>query len=364
MPTQVKKDQLDPTVYSSSLSRQAIINGNFDVWQRATTKTNPTNNTYHSADRWVTEFSLNGATLPSNIVHSKQPITPGDLDKAFNFYRVAPDGAGTSWGVNTFYMNEQRIENGTRYLCGNSKKVTISFWARSSISGKKLSVGLSQNYGTGGSPTTEEQIAGTVFSLTSSWVEYKVTLTTNTLVGKTFGSANDDYLQLSIGYAWGTTFGSARFGSATTETFVGSGNIDVAKVQLCSGDVALSFQPKSFAQELQDCWRYCWVPETAQTLATLGMGMAYDTTLAFVTIKHPVTMRIIPTLTATAADWALGSIGVNYDLTGINNTDDAVRQTKDATTLRCTTSGITANRPLFLQSDGNANRLMILSAEL
>lgn len=235
---------------TAEMSRQAIINGNFDIWQRGTTATNPAHNTYPAADRW--KVLVDGSGFPSSIVHSRQALTPGDIPGAYYFYRVAPNGAGTTPDL---YRLIQGIEHGTRYLCGVGKKVTISFWARSSIANKRIGVYLIQGYGTGGSPSAAENINGYTWTLTNEWKKYTATFTTNTLTGKTFGSNNDDTLSILFGYAWNTAF-MGRLGASTAENFVGAGNIDIAQVQLCAGDVDVPFQPRSFTDELVLCQRY------------------------------------------------------------------------------------------------------------
>lgn len=237
---------------NSSMSRQALINGNFDVWQRGTTVTNPASTTY-LADRWKFDVGADGGTLP-NITYSRQTLTAGDIPNSFYYFRYAPDGAGTSLGNNAVVNIHQWIENGVRFLCGNGKKVTVSFWARSSIANKTIGLTMIQNYGSGGSPTAQETLTGGVFSLTSSWQKFSITLTTNTLVGKTFGTNNDDGLRPFFSIYWGSTRNSNYGGTATTN--LASGTIDIAQVQLCAGDVALPFQPKSFEEELRACQRY------------------------------------------------------------------------------------------------------------
>ena len=54
---------------------------------------------------------------------------------------------------------------------------------------------------------------------------------------------------------WGSTR-QAQYGSATAETYVGSGYVGIKKVQLCAGDVALPFMPKSYEEELRASCRY------------------------------------------------------------------------------------------------------------
>jgi len=346
----------------NSLYRQAIINGNFDVWQRGTTSTNPANGAL-LADRWMTFIGADGGALPSNIIHSRQLLTSGDIAGSFYHYRVAVDGAGTSLGVNSYGLIRQRIEHGTRFLCGDGKKVTVSFYARSSIANKKLSIGMTQHYGTGGTPTANEKLTGTTVSLTASWVKYTYTFTTNTLAGKTFGTDNNDYLSLDLPYMWGATDGGT-YGYTGSETFVGAGNIDIAQVQLCAGDVALPFMPRSFEEELRACQRYCYAPATPTAYSYIGSGSGASATRVLIFVKMPVTMRTSPTLTITVSDWQMSDFaGAPFDLTDIAiNTTEV---TPDNVPLNCDVgSGITAYRPYQLVADNNANRLMIFSSEL
>ncbi|MBW7454662.1 hypothetical protein ACFOLF_11970 [Paenibacillus sepulcri] len=233
-----------------------LINGNFDIWQRRTSAINPTFASF-SADRWKLFTAISTSVLPTSITHSRQSIVNDEIPNAAYFYRVNTNGAGSNYAADDAYLLQQLIENGTRYLAGLGKKVTVSFWARSSIAGKKLGIFLGQSYGTGGSPSAGESISGTTFSLTSTWTHYKYTFTTNTLKGKTFGTNGDDTLQVHFLYAWGNKgYASALGVPGRVETFGGSGNIDIAQVQVNSGDTALSFQPHSFAEELALCQRY------------------------------------------------------------------------------------------------------------
>jgi hypothetical protein len=156
--------------------------------------------------------------------------------------RINVDGAGSGLGAGAVQYLTHYIENGTRFLCGLNKKVTLSFYARSSITDKRLGIRLVQRYGSGGSPSSVEVINGTNFALTSTWTKYTYTFTTNTLVGKTFGTANDDSLSFDFWNMWGST-SMAEVGASTAETFVGAGNVDIAQVQLCSGNEALPYEP-------------------------------------------------------------------------------------------------------------------------
>lgn len=240
----------------SGITRQAVMNGNFNVWQRGTSATLADVTKKYLADRWSDYVDKNGGTLPT-LTRSQQALTPGELPGAFYFSRLTTSGAGSSLGVSSHGLYAQKIEHGVRFLCGLDKYVTVSFWARSSITDKRITPTIRMNYGTGGSPTAQEIIKGEPITLTSDWTQHEVTFLTNTLEGKTFGTNNDDNLELDFWYMWGTTAGDTYVKTGVTaETFVGAGDIDIAQVQLNAGSVALPFQPKAFEEDLRVCQRY------------------------------------------------------------------------------------------------------------
>ncbi|WP_010502828.1 hypothetical protein [Paenibacillus elgii] len=71
-------DAIDALIPLSNMARQAIINGNFDVWQRGVSFTNPTSGAY-TADRYRVSATPSGGTLPSTISHSRQQSVPGEV---------------------------------------------------------------------------------------------------------------------------------------------------------------------------------------------------------------------------------------------------------------------------------------------
>lgn len=250
----ISLETLSILLSKDSMARQGLINSNFDVWQRGTSFSLASDTIVYSADHWIDYAFVDGGTNPT-LTRSRQILTSNDIPGAFYYSRLAVSGAGSSFGTNSQHAFRQYIEHGTRFLCGAGKKVTISFWARSDIANKKLGVYMYQSYGTGGSPSTGENVVGDAWTLTSTWTKYTFTFTTNTLVGKTFGTNNDDHLRFLIGYRWGAT-SATSYGEVSAETYVGAGNIDIAQVQVCAGDVALPYQPKTFEEELRACQRY------------------------------------------------------------------------------------------------------------
>ena len=277
-----------------SIRRQALINGNFDIWQRGTSFSDAPALGIYTADRWVINVNAAGGTLPTTIVRSRQNITPGDIDGATYFYRLSPNGAGSSFGTTAEYSLRQMIENGTRLLAGNGKQITVSFWARSSIASKKIGLRLFQGYGSGGSPSSAEILNGNKWTLSSTWTKYTYTFSTNTLVSKTFGTNNDDVLGLDIFVMWGSS-SATGVGDTVAETFRGSGNIDIAQVQVNSGSTAIPFQPRTYAEELLLCQRYYFKSFGDVGITGSVSNVATSTFILTGGRPFPVTMRTTPT---------------------------------------------------------------------
>jgi hypothetical protein len=249
-------------------------------------------------------------------------------------------------GVSSSHLYYQNIENGNRLLCGLNKKVTVSFWAKSDIANKKLGLYLQQYYGSGGSPTAIEVLTGTNWTLTSSWTKYTYTFTTNTLVGKTFGTANDDAITLAFNYIWGTTT-DVNVGATTAENYVGSGNIDITQVQLCAGDEALPFQPKLFNEELLLCQRYYensqnyGTPINTASSESYWSAIAWDTNTCLSYISFKSSKRGTLTCNVYAYD---GTAGAIKDQSGSNITGVTATATHQGITRLVKTGGLTAGR--------------------
>jgi hypothetical protein len=289
-------------IHASSMARQAIINGNFNVWQRGTSFNNPSTPQF-TADRYFNSSNADGGVFPTTVTHSQLTLTPGDIANSYYGYRINYSDAGSGFGVNSSYGIFQRIEYGTRLLCGAGKKIALSFWARSSVSNKKIGVSVSQRYGSGGSPSGNELLGGSTFTLTSNWTRYTAVFNTNTLTGKTFGTSNNDYLQIGLLVMWGATSGGT-FGLTGTEGFGAAGNVDIAQVQVCAGSEAIPFSPRLVPEELELCHRYFRVGGFS------AFGRWDSATAAQVFSQFDVPMRVAPTISLNTTTPTFSEVGV------------------------------------------------------
>ena len=113
--------------------KNKIINGDFGIWQRGTSFTNPSNGTY-VADRWFVGYE-NGTVTSSSVAqvafdYSSSPASDKLPISGYNssyFLRRTYTTLGTA----TLSRLDQKIED-VRAFAGQT--VTISYWAKSNAS--------------------------------------------------------------------------------------------------------------------------------------------------------------------------------------------------------------------------------------
>jgi hypothetical protein len=250
--------------------RNAIINGNFDIWQRGTSFASPTNANY-TADRWKVQFNNTGATRTL----SRQSFALGQTDvpgEPTYFMRFDQSVAGSG---GTFTQLDQYIES-VRTFAG--QQVTISFWAKAAASTTMPSVALQQLFGSGGSPSSLNQTtAGSSLALTTTWQKFSYQVTLPSISGKTLGTDNNDALIVVFFMPLNATF-----------------TIDIAQVQVEPGPVATPFERRPIGTELALCQRYFW-NHTPSVISHTSFEYA-GTGTSYINIPFGLTMRGTPTI--------------------------------------------------------------------
>lgn len=228
--------------------KNRIFNPRFDIWQRGSSVNVSATNTY-TADRWSVNFDGTAGTL--NV--SRQAFTLGQTAVPNNpnyFLRMNQSVAGTG---RTFTNICNRIES-VASLAG--QQITISFWAKADAA-RTMDVGILQNFGTGGSPSSSVFTAfNSSVALTTSWTKYTVTGTLPSVSGKTLGSNNDDYCQINFGFA--------ALGAIAIYDFA-----DV-QVEIGANATAMELRPQWI--ELMNCRRYYKTYGNYYVTATAGSG--------------------------------------------------------------------------------------------
>lgn len=302
--------------YPVFLSRQALINGNFDVWQRGTTFNNP--NGAYTADRFVIADAID-----ANV----KVLRSTDVPNLKSQFSLRVEGFGAISGVGSLSDIGQFVED-FKYFAGQT--ITFSGYIKCDAGG----ISVVPRIDDGVTDTPGQTITST------SWVPFSVT--------KTISSTNTKlkpYLRVN------------RSGIA-----VGVG-CSISQLQVNIGNVPLPFQPRSFAEELQLCQRYCHVISSNATNAVIGNGTAASTTQALIYYTFKTQMRVPPTLVATATDWQLAdSANAPTNLTAIALF--FAQNSEFSTAISAVVaSGLTQYRPYVLWANA-ANKRIILDSEL
>jgi len=219
--------------------RNKIINGNFDIWQRALSQTS---SGYGSDDRW---FNYNVGTTKT---HSQQLFTLGQTDVPGNPRYFSRTVVSSVAGAANACFKTTHIEN-VKTLA--NKIVTLSFYAKADAT-KNIAVSFDQVFGTGGSPSTDVTgISPQLVQLTTSWQKFEITIQIPSILGKILGSDRNDFLGVDFFFDAGSNFAS-RAASLGQQ----SGTFDIAQVQLEEGSVATEFEDRPIGLELELCQRY------------------------------------------------------------------------------------------------------------
>jgi len=273
-----------PTSYGFSAGKNAIINGDFRVWQRGTSITVPTATGTYTSDRWYC-YSTHSAGTASV---SQQTFTPGTAPVAG--YEGTYFARFTAGSTTTQAEFGQKLED-VRIFAGQT--VTLSFWAKASVS-TSVPITAIQNFGSGGSANVNTN--GTTQTITTSWARYSTTITIPSITGKTIGTSSYLYLQFYMNPP------------ASSQT------LDIWGVQLEAGSTATAFQTATgtVQGELAACQRYYQKSyqqsEAPGTTTQIGLITAYlgGTTVTanyvYASVTLPVAMRTIPTVTLYSYD--------------------------------------------------------------
>ncbi len=252
--------------------RNAIINGNFDHWQRGTSFNSASSEM--TADRWRVE------KLGSTSTITRQPFTLGQIDvpgEPTYFCRLAVTSVA---GAANLTILRQYVE-GVRTFAGQT--ATLSFWAKADTT-KTIAIELGQVFGTGGSPSSNIGAIGvTKVTLTTSWQKFTKTVTLPSITGKTLGTNNNDLLEVNFWLDAGSSYNSR-----TNTLGQQSGTFDFAEVQLEPGPVATYFEQRPIGTELVLCQRYYEIIGTGQS------GVWWNVDNCTLGGKFAVTKRVTP----------------------------------------------------------------------
>lgn len=339
------------TLWASALgTKNAVINGNADMWQRGTSFTFAAGTAWGgagglsgtwtgaasgaTADRWL--YCTNGSTTTAGVISRTTLVlgtTVGRDVYAFNWSRTA---AGTQ--TSTF---EHHMESVATYA---GQTVTVSFTAKATSSTQPIDVSLVQNFGVGGAPSANVTTAVlTNQAITTAPARFQFTVTLPSIASKVIGTtAGTDFLSLVFG----------------RQTGYANGAIDIWGIQVELGTAATTFEYVPVQVTLAQCQRYYWRTVTS---GLWGNGYAFSTVLAAFVLKHPATMRAAPTLGTSSAAAIVIASGAAPTFTA-SSSIATLFLTVDAWSGTAGTTGLTANAGILFGS--NTAGWVDFSAEL
>ena len=275
-------------------TRNYIINGNFDVWQRGTSFTSAGNTTYN-ADRFQLVKITDG---DFDILRSTDvPTITSNATGSSYSYHLDVTTADSSIGSGQAVAIQQAIE-GNIYKIIHSKQVTLSFWVKATKTGTYC-VSFKN------SASDRSYVAEYTVSVTDTWEKKSITLTLDT--SGTWLFTNGIGLTIRFCIAGGSTFqttaGSWQSGNyLCTSSQVNamdstSNNFRLSQVQLELGSQATPFKPfgGNFQSDLLACYRYAYAP--SQEFLDSGVSAAFytisniETNVVRPYITLPTTMR-------------------------------------------------------------------------
>ena len=294
--------------------RNILINGAHNIQQRgvsSVTGLDATDDGLHTVDAW--RFSASDNTGNNGLI-TMSVETDAPAGSGFNYStKFLVTTADTNVESGTQLRLSQHIEaQNVRHLnygTSSAKQVTLSFWVKSNKTGD-YTAGLFLDTPASGSDINISQVY--TINSANTW-EYK-TITfapnTTTVINST---DNDHGLR-----CWFHQAAGSSYTSGTANTWGGSGNRAVGQgvnlydtvnnywqvtgCQLEIGPVATEFEHRSFGEELALCQRYFHKLHTARTLYGSDYGVN-----SFARLAAPVTMRAVPTVTATSSSTVLGT---------------------------------------------------------
>jgi len=269
------------TDYSSMKAgrKNMIVDGVINYWYEGVSQTS---SGYGSDTMYLNENS--GTTK----INTQEPLVLGvDLPEIPTARYVARTVVTSVAGSGNFCSKSQRIES-VRTLSGTT--ATFSLYCKADSS-KNIAIEFVQNFGTGGSPSSEiTGIGVTTISVTNSLTRYEVTLNLPSISGKTLGSNLNDYLEIVIWMDAGSTYNSR-----TNSLGQQSGTFEFTCLQLEKGDRATSFEEIILVNQSPMVNRFYY--KTEEDIYSNMSSLTVSSVNGNMLVPYPTEMRTTPVVT-------------------------------------------------------------------
>lgn len=310
--------------FSGVTSRNFLINGGFDFWQRGTSSTA---NSVYIADRWIHSRSAGTHTA------SRSTDVPTDANVGFSFSMASTSG--------TVPAIVQRIEsvNSSQFA---GQTVTLSVWAKSTVGTGALAWSSAYPTATDNWASETADTSGTfAASMTvGAWTRYTATFTANALATRGY--------RVTI-YRNVTT-------TSTTTLYAGA--------QLEFGSVPTRFARagSTYSEEQMACFRYYYRAVAESAYGWFGQMHLASNVLGLLPIVVPTNMRGIPSALDSSAVGAFQYFGATGTISSFALSADGSNSRQIA--VQVNGSGFTGAGSGFIRANNNAAAFIGVSAEL
>jgi hypothetical protein len=344
--------------------KNRMINGACEFDQRYSGTSQTANDGIFVVDRLLSRASASGKFTSQQVTDAPNGFT--------NSLKMTVASAVSAASGNYFFL-ESRLEGYTiqdfAWGTSSAKTVTLSFWAKSSLTGIF-----------GGSIANGNFNRTYAFSYTISaantWQYITTTITGDT--AGTWSTGTNQALKIQFDLGTGSTYaianGSWQSVGAVTSTsanvaLVGTAGAtwQVTGIQLELGSVATAFSRAggTLQGELAACQRYYERVTSEQLYGVIGMGKAYDTGTLQIVVPFKVTKRTPPSALDTSAmssfQYETGGTAGN---TPTSLTLGALNSSNVATLYVAKTSSFTTGSLYYLMGNNNASAYVGWSSEL
>ena len=368
-------------------NRNLIINGDFQISQRATSSTD---NNYGSVDRWTCQQG----NLDEACTQEQADVAEGTSPYAEGFrhsWKITNGNQTSGAGAGDYIEIYQYIEGHTIANCGwdyknANSKMTLSFWIKSSVAQKfagflyttlanGTSVGYMYDYSidNGGSNLS----ADTWTKITHTFPgNSNLNITNGPNYGLGFGiypfQGTDFTTSRSHSEAWQTWTTSNKVPDMTSTWYTtNDATLEITGVQLEVGSVATPYEHKKRSQELADCMRYYQIVIQSGgggggNTGGLGGTPYTNGSSVYCPYRFPVEMRAEPSVESTSGTGS-GSgtfrtrFGNNYNFNNFSGFNDANNTSGTFITNGNAGGGDVGN---YIWIETNAGAKLALDAEL